>query len=82
MTDWEYKKEFYNDAWIPALRNPSTLCNLQCLIRWFLNIKSEQGWEVTESFPHVLSDEAGAQRGIVVIFKRPKTTVMVHSDPL
>ena len=70
MTDWEYKEEFYNDEWISTIKNPSPLSNLMCLIRWFLNMKGEQGWEVVSSSPHVLHDETGVHRGTVVIYKR------------
>ena len=81
MIDWEYKKEFYSEAWISTIRNPAKIGNLICLIRWFLSVKSEQGWEVAEFFPHVLNDESGVQRGIIVIFKRPKKVVVLSPDP-
>ena len=73
MTDWDYKEEFYHDEWISTVRNPSLRSNLTCLIRWFLNMKQEQGWEVASASPHVLNDKAGIRNGIVVIFKRKKT---------
>ena len=73
MTDWEYKEEFYNDEWISTVRNPSLRSNLMCLVRWFLDMKQEQGWEVVSASPHVLHDKAGIRNGIVVIFKRKKT---------
>jgi len=73
MTDWEYTEEFYNDEWISTLRNPQLRSNLTCLIRWFLKMKQEQGWEVVSSSPRVLHDKTGIRNGIVVIFKRKKT---------
>jgi hypothetical protein len=71
MTDWEYKEEFYNDKWISTVRNPSMFSNLKCLIHWFLNMKAQQDWEIVSSSPHVLDDDTGVHRGIVVIYKRP-----------
>ena len=73
MTDWEYTEEFYNDEWISTVTNPSLRSNLMCLIRWYLDIKQEQGWEVVSSSPRVLDDKSGIHNGIVVIFKRKKT---------
>ena len=76
MTDWEYKEEFYNDEWISTVRNPSLRSNLMCLVRWFLDRKREQGWEVVSSSPHVLHDKTSGRKGIVVIFKRKKSQRM------
>ena len=72
MTDWEYKEEFYNDEWISTVTNLSLRSNLMCLVRWFLDMKQEQGWEVVSSSPHVLHDKTGVRKGISVIFKRKK----------
>ena len=73
MNDWEYTEEFYDDEWISTVRNPSLRVNLMCLVRWFLDMKQEQGWVVVSSYPHVLHDNTGSRNGIVVIFKRKKT---------
>ena len=72
MTDWEYTEEFYNDEWISPLRSPSLRGNVMCLIRWFLDMKQEQGGEIVSSSPHVLHDKTGIRSGVVVIFKRKK----------
>ena len=81
MTDWDYKEEFYNDEWISTVRNPSLRSNLMCLIRWFLDMKREQGWEVVSSSPRVLHDKTGVRKGIVVILKRkkPEDNHLAHS---
>ena len=76
MTDWEYKEECNNDEWISTITNPSLHSNLMCLVRWFLDRKREQGWEVVSSYPHVLHDKTGGRKGIVVIFKRKKSQRM------
>jgi len=68
MTDWEFREEFYKDEWISTVKNPSLRSNLLCLVRWFLDMKQEQGWEFVSSSPHVLNDE----NGIVVNFRRKK----------
>ena len=73
MTDWEYKEEFHNDEWILTVRNLLTLSNLKCLIRWFLNMKGEQGWETVSFSPHVLDGGTSVYRGIVEVHKRPLT---------
>ena len=72
MTNWEYKEEFYSDEWISTVRNPSLRSNLMCLIRWFLDIRREQGWELVSSSLHVLHDKTGVGNGIAVVFRRKK----------
>ena len=76
MTDWEYKEEFYNDEWISIVTSLSLPSNLMCLVRWFLDMKREQGWEVVSPSPHVLHEKTGGRKGIVVIFKRKKSQSM------